>query len=114
MPTTIRDYMSSEISPIQGDTSLIEAAQQMRVSGVGGIPVVDPDGGKCVGILTGRDVVVRVLAEERDPRTAVVRDVATLRPVIATPTTTSRPRWSRCGRRRSNTCRSSREEVWSG
>lgn len=86
MTTTIRDYMSSEVSPVQGDTSLVKAAQQMRVSGVGGIPVVDPgDGGRCVGILTERDVVVRALAEERDPRAAVVCDVATLRPVMCAP-----------------------------
>jgi CBS domain-containing protein len=38
-----------------------------------------------VGILTERDVVVRVLAEERDPRAAVVRDMATLRPVMCDP-----------------------------
>jgi CBS domain-containing protein len=85
MTTTIRDYMSSEVSPVRGDTSLVEAAQQMRVSGVGGVPVVDPDDGRCVGILTERDVVVRALAEERDPRAAVVRDVASLRPVMCGP-----------------------------
>ena len=37
------------------------------------------------GILTERDIVVRVLAEERDPRAAFVRDVATLRPVMCAP-----------------------------
>lgn len=85
MTTTIREYMSDAVSPVRGDTSLVEAAQQMRVSGVGGVPVVDPDDGRCVGILTERDVVVRALAEERDPRAAVVRDVATLRPVMCAP-----------------------------
>ncbi len=85
MTTTIRDYMSSEVSPVGGDTSLVEAARQMRVSGVGGVPVVDPGDGRCVGILTERDIVVRALAEERDPRAAVVRDVATLRPVMCAP-----------------------------
>jgi CBS domain-containing protein len=83
--TTVRDYMSNAVSAVRGDTSLIEAAQQMRISGVGGVPVIDPDDGRCVGILTERDIVVRVLAEERDPRAAVVRDVATLRPVMCAP-----------------------------
>ncbi|HKZ14093.1 MAG TPA: CBS domain-containing protein [Solirubrobacterales bacterium] len=85
MSTTVREYMSSAVSPVRGDTSLVEAAQQIRVSGVGGVPVVDPIDGRCVGILTERDVVVRALAEERDPRAAVVRDVATLRPVMCAP-----------------------------
>lgn len=85
MSTTIREYMSTEVSPVRGDASLVEAAQQMRVSGVGGVPVVDVEDGKCVGILTERDVVVRALAEERDPRAALVRDMATLRPIMCAP-----------------------------
>lgn len=64
------------------DTTLVVAAQQMRISGVGGVPVLAAEGQKCVGILTERDIVVRVLAEERDPRPAVVRDAATLHPVM--------------------------------
>jgi CBS domain-containing protein len=83
--TTVGDNMSSEVSPVRGDTKLTEAAQQMRISGVGGLPVLESGGGKCVGILTERDIVVRVLAEERDPRAAVVRDAATLQPVTCAP-----------------------------
>ena len=57
----------------------------MRISGVGGVPVLDSAGEKCVGILTERDVVVRILAEERDPRAAGGADAATRRPVMCTP-----------------------------
>jgi CBS domain-containing protein len=57
----------------------------MRISGVGGVPVLDSAGESCVGILTERDIVVRVLAEERDPRAAIVGDAATLRPVMCAP-----------------------------
>lgn len=83
--STVHDYMSSNVSPVREDTTLIAAAQQMRISGVGGVPVLDSRGEKCVGILTERDVVVRVLAEERDPCAAVVRDAATLQPVMCAP-----------------------------
>lgn len=83
--STVDDYMSSNVSPVRADTTLVEAAQQMRISGVGGVPVLDSRGEKCVGILTERDVVVRVLAEERDPCAAVVRDAATLQPVMCAP-----------------------------
>src|SRR6185312_14054166 len=83
--TQVRHYMSSEVSPVRADTSLTEAAQQMRISGVGGIPVLDAGGERCIGILTERDIVVRVLAEERDPRAASVGDAATLRPVMCAP-----------------------------
>jgi CBS domain-containing protein len=82
---SVRDYMSSNVSPVREDATLIAAAQQMRISGVGGVPVLDSRGEKCVGILTERDVVVRVLAEERDPCAAVVRDAATRQPVMCAP-----------------------------
>jgi CBS domain-containing protein len=77
--------MSAEITPVSPDTTLVEAAQKMRASGVGGVPVLDHDGTECVGILTERDIVIRVLAEERDPRAVFVRDIATLRPVTCEP-----------------------------
>ena len=83
--STVRERMSTEISPVRPDTTLVEAAQQMRVSGVGGIPILDPHGDECAGILTERDIVVRVLAEERDARAVFVRDVATHDPVTCDP-----------------------------
>jgi CBS domain-containing protein len=81
---TVEDRMSGDVSAVRPDTTLIEAAQQMRISGVGGIPVLNQDG-ECAGILTERDIVVRVLAEEREPLAAFVRDVATMHPVTCSP-----------------------------
>lgn len=81
----VRDFMSSNVAPVREDSTLVAAAQQIRISGVGGVPVLDLEGKECVGILTERDIVVRILAEERDPRAAVVRDAATLDPVVCTP-----------------------------
>jgi CBS domain-containing protein len=80
---TVGERMSTNVSPVPPDATLVEAAQQMRTSGVGGIAVLDHDGG-CAGILTERDIVVRVLAEEREPLAAFVRDVATMNPVTCT------------------------------
>jgi CBS domain-containing protein len=82
---TVGECMSTGISPVRPDTTLVEAAQQMRISGVGGIPVLDREGEECAGILTERDIVVRVLAEEREARAVFVRDVATMHPVTCNP-----------------------------
>lgn len=82
--TTVSERMSTDVSAVRPDTTLVEAAQQMRTSGVGGIPVLD-HGGECAGIVTERDIVTRVLAEEREPLAAFVRDVATMHPVICSP-----------------------------
>ncbi|HET6998446.1 MAG TPA: CBS domain-containing protein [Solirubrobacterales bacterium] len=81
---TVSDRMSTDVAAVRPDTTLVEAAQLMRVSGVGGIPVLDPEG-ECAGILTERDIVVRVIAERREPLAAFVRDVASMHPVICSP-----------------------------
>lgn len=82
---TVRDYMSTEVSLVPPDTNLVEAAQMMRISGVGGVPVGEVASKECVGILTERDIVVRVLAEGREARAVFVRDVATPEPVTCGP-----------------------------
>ena len=82
---TVEQQMSADIAPIRPGTTLVEAAQQMRISGVGALPVLDPKSEKCAAILTERDIVVRALAEWREPLTMLARDVATLQPVICSP-----------------------------
>jgi CBS domain-containing protein len=82
--TTVEERMSADVSAVKPDATLVDAAQQMRISGVGGVPVLDREG-ECAGILTERDIVVRVLAEGREPLAAFVRDVATMHPVTCAP-----------------------------
>lgn len=82
---TVGECMSTDVVAVSADTTLVEAAQEMRSSGVGGVPVLDHRGVECVGILTERDIVVRVLAEERDPRAVLVRDIATMHPITCDP-----------------------------
>lgn len=72
--------MSSGVESVPTDANLVEAAQLMRASGVGGLPVRGPGGESCAGIVTERDVVVRTLAEGRDPRSVFVRDIASMDP----------------------------------
>src|SRR5688500_15124989 len=81
---SVRDLMSTELTPIPSDATLVEAAHQMRVSGVGGLPVQDPEG-NIVEIVTERDIIVRALAEGRDARAGRVREVATIGPVTCAP-----------------------------
>jgi CBS domain-containing protein len=66
---------------------LIAAARLMRERHVGYLVVTEPvfaDGEqRPIGVLTDRDIVVKVLAKERDPRTLRVGDVMTRDPVLA-------------------------------
>lgn len=82
--TRVSERMSKGVAAVRPDTTLVEAAQLMRSSGVGAVPVFD-HAGECAGILTERDIVVRVIAEEREPLAAFVRDVATMDPVTCAP-----------------------------
>ena len=84
MVVTVGERMSSDVAPVPPDATLVEVAQQMRIRGVGGLPVLDHDG-ECAGIITERDIVVRVLAEEREPLAVLVRDIATMAPVTCSP-----------------------------
>jgi CBS domain-containing protein len=47
------------------------------------VPVVE--GGKLVGVVTDRDLVVRLLAEGRDPQSTTVGEVASSEPVTLSP-----------------------------
>jgi CBS domain-containing protein len=57
------------------DTALQEAAERMKSLNVGSLPVCDND--RLVGMLTDRDIVIRCVAEGKDPRSVHVRDAMT-------------------------------------
>jgi CBS domain-containing protein len=56
----------------------------MKDEDVGSLPVVD-EAGQLVGILTDRDIVVRAVAEQVDPQSVHVSDVASRDPVTVNP-----------------------------
>jgi CBS domain-containing protein len=56
--------------------TVIKAAQLMKSEDVGPIPIVaDKDGKKLAGIVTDRDLTIKVIAEARDPKTTRLEDV---------------------------------------
>jgi CBS domain-containing protein len=70
----IRDLMTSNPVTCESSASVLDAAKQMAQEDVGPIPVVE--GGQLAGIVTDRDIVVRVVAEGRDPSSTTVGEVA--------------------------------------
>lgn len=62
-----------------------KAAQLMKNEDVGPIPVVDAEPTrKLIGIVTDRDLAIRVVAEGRDPRTTTVQQVMTTSAISCT------------------------------
>jgi len=60
-----------------------EAAKVLAESDVGPLPVVD--GELLVGIVTDRDLVVRVLADDRDPAVTTVGEIASTEVITVEP-----------------------------
>ncbi len=69
----VRDVMSRDVVVISEEQTALEAAKLMRDYDVGSVIVVS--NGKPVGIITERDLVVRVLAKGMSPEAVKARDV---------------------------------------
>ena len=70
----VSEVMTTEVETVQMNSTLEEAASIMKVENVGAIPVVDEDD-DLVGIITDRDIVVRCVAEGKDPSDTSVVEV---------------------------------------
>ncbi len=73
MAQKIKDVMTRSPVMLPGGMSIVEAARRMRDENIGDVIVVDGD--HIVGIVTDRDLVVRVLANGHDPRQTTVEGV---------------------------------------
>jgi CBS domain-containing protein len=70
----IRDVMTLNVVSVQSEDNLSVAAQAMRENEIGDLIVLN--GEELFGIITDRDIVVRRIAENRDPQITEVRDIA--------------------------------------
>jgi len=74
MAKKLRDVMTSNVCSIDADKSVAYAAKMMRDEDVGIAPIVEGD--RLVGVLTDRDIVVRVVADGRDSEQVKPREIA--------------------------------------
>jgi CBS domain-containing protein len=97
-----RDIMTRELVVATRDTNLVEVARMMKEEDTGVIPVVerefdtrgDADDrptrgsynyGKSVGLITDRDIVVRAIAADKDPRSVAAEEIMTTDVLNASP-----------------------------
>jgi CBS domain-containing protein len=71
---TVRDVMTRQVVYLPAETTVDEAAQAMRAADIGDVVVTD--GPALAGILTDRDIVVRAVAERKDPSLTTVGSIA--------------------------------------
>src|SRR6266498_2419080 len=69
----IREIMSTEIKKATPDNTLVDIAAMMRDEDIGALPVVQD--GELRGIITDRDIVIRAIAEGKEPSITTVQEV---------------------------------------
>jgi CBS domain-containing protein len=68
--TTAREIMTHDAAYCPVDATAADAARRMAEQGVGALPVCDASG-RLAGVVTDRDLAVKVVAEGRDPTTTL-------------------------------------------
>lgn len=79
----VREVMTTQPASVTPTTSVVEAARLLKQHNVGSLPVVEA--GQLNGIITDRDIALRVVADERDATTVTVTDIASSNPTTIRP-----------------------------
>ena len=72
MPQNVRDFMTPDPKTVSEKDSIRDAARIMAKEDTGVVPVVD--GKKVIGMITDRDIVVRLVAAGKDPSNSKVTE----------------------------------------
>ena len=73
MSRTVEEIMTRDPRTVNASDTIVDAARVMNDSDIGDVIVLDGEQIKC--IVTDRDIVVRAIAEGRDPQSTSVSDV---------------------------------------
>ena len=79
----VSEVMNTRVVSVPSHEQVTKAAQLMSEHNIGSIPVVD--NGQIKGMLTDRDIVLRCVAEGKDPTHVKVGDIMTTGTVYITP-----------------------------
>jgi CBS domain-containing protein len=80
MSKTARDVMTGDAQCIGENDSVLDAAKRLSELDVGAMPICGEDD-RLKGMVTDRDIVVKVLAEGRDPASTRAGDLGEGKPV---------------------------------
>lgn len=75
MSKTVASVMTNDPYVVGRHTSVVDAAMIMRDQDIGSVPVAED--GILLGIVTDRDIALRVVAGGLDPKTTMVQEIAT-------------------------------------
>src|SRR5882757_5482763 len=75
MAQKVRDVMTTQPVALEDEASVVEAARAMRDGDFGFVIVLKEEGGSVCGVVTDRDIAVRVVAEGVDPKEVRLADI---------------------------------------
>ena len=75
MNKTVREVMSRTVESAPPEKTVKDVARIMKERNIGSLPVVDQR--RVVGLITDRDITIRIVAEGRDASSTKVADVMT-------------------------------------
>lgn len=85
IPMKAEDVMTREVITLDEEVSVKKAAEIMAQEGIGAM--IATSEGKAIGILTERDILKRIVAEDRNSRETKVKDIMTSPLVTIEPST---------------------------
>lgn len=74
--TKVREIMSRSVTVVDDDASIVGAAVLLAKNDLGAVPVRGAKDARLKGMLTDRDIVVKVVARGKDPSEVTVGEVA--------------------------------------
>ena len=75
MAQKVRDVMTAQPVALEDETTVVEAARAMRDGDFGSVIVLKGPGGSVCGVITDRDIAIRVVAEGLDPQSVRLADI---------------------------------------
>lgn len=69
----VKNEMTTKIEVVKPETSAKEVSQKMRDLTIGALPVCENN--RLVGIVTDRDITIRLTAEGKDPSSTKVKEI---------------------------------------
>lgn len=81
---TIHDVMTFKLTTLPMSASVLDAARAMRDANIGDVLVVN--NGNLCGIVTDRDMVIRAIAEGREPSTTTLANICSQELSTVSPT----------------------------
>jgi CBS domain-containing protein len=75
MAQTVREVMTAKPTTLEDTATVVEAARAMRDGNFGTVIVVKGKGGSVCGVVTDRDIVVRAVADGRDPKAVKLAEI---------------------------------------